>query len=215
MTTKNGLIYKNDRLYIPGYPDVKKLILEEFHQGPGGRHMGYKKTLAKVAKAYYWEKMPQSMQKFVQTCDICQRIKSSTQKPFGMLNPIPPPTNKFDTYSLDFIGPLPETKNKLNGILAIVDMFTKGVILEPIKFSDTAKDIAATFLRRVISRYGLPRKIISDRDPRFSGQFWNEIHRLLGTKVALSTAYHPQSDGQTERTNRTLETILRGQINGS
>src|SRR3954469_1618877 len=87
MTTKNSLIYKNDRLYIPGYPDVKKLILEEFHQGPGGGHMGYKKTLAKVAKAYYWEKMPQSVQKFIQTCDICQRIKSSTQKPFGMLNP--------------------------------------------------------------------------------------------------------------------------------
>ena len=159
--------------------------------------------------------MPQSVKKFVESCDICQRIKHSTQKPFGLLNPIPPPDNKFDTYTMDFIGPLPITKTGFDGILVIVDALTKAATLEPIKFTYSAEEIAKIFVRRIISRQGLPRKIISDRDPRFSGRFWKAIFKMLGTQIALSTAFHPQSDGQTERTNQTLETGLRAFINGS
>jgi hypothetical protein len=215
MTQRNGLFYKDNRLYIPGYPGIKKLIIEEIHQGMGGGHLGFKKTLEKVSRNYFWEHMANSIQHFVNSCDNCQRAKSSTQKPFGMLNPIPPPANKFDVYSLDFIGPLPKTEKGFDGILVIIDMFTKAATLEPITFTYGAIEIAEIFFKRIISRQGLPIKIISDRDPRFSGEFWKNLFQLIGTEVALSTAYHPQSDGQTERANRTLEEILRKQINAT
>ena len=97
MTTRNGLIYKNNRLYVPGYHDIRKTIIEEIHQGMGGGHLGFKKTLEKVARNYYWEKMAASIEKFVKSCDTCQRTKSSTQKPLGLLSPIPSPANKFNT----------------------------------------------------------------------------------------------------------------------
>ena len=214
MTYRNGLIYKGYQLYIPGYPDIRKTIIEEIHQGFGGGHLGHKKTLEKVHRNYYWEKMGKDVEAFIKSCEVCQRTKSSTQKPVGLLNPIPPPDNKFDTVSMDFIGPLPTTQNGYDGILVIVDTLTKAVTLEPIKFTFGAIQIAEIFFKRIISRQGLPIKIISDRDPRFSGEFWKTIFSLVGTEVALSTAYHPQSDGQTEWSNRTLEEILRGHVNG-
>ncbi len=204
MTLEDGLYYKIDsktgleHLYIPGYLDIKKQILEEIHQGPGGGHMGYKKTLEKVTKQFYWEKMPNSVKKFVNSCDTCQRIKHSTQKPYGLLNLIPPLEDKFNTYTMDFIGPLPPTRNGFNGILVIVDALTKAAMLEPIKFTYGAEEIAKVFVRRIISWQGLPHKIILDRDPRFSGYFWKAIFKMLGTQIALSMAFHPQSDGQTE-----------------
>ena len=159
--------------------------------------------------------MSDSIHHFVNSCDSCQRAKSSTQKPFGLLNPIPPPRNKFDVYSLDFIGPLPKSDKGFDGILVIIDMFTKAATLEPINFTYGAIEIAEIFFKRIISRQGLPIKIISDRDPRFSGEFWKNLFQLIGTEVALSTAYHPQSDGQTERANQTLEEILRKQVNAT
>ena len=142
--------------------------------------------------------MPQSVKKFVESCDTCQRIKHSMQKPYGLLNPIPPPEDKFDTYTMDFIGLLPPTKNGFDGTLIIIDALTKAATFEPIKFTYSVEDIAKIFIRRIISCQGLPRKIISDQDPRFSGQFWKAIFKMLGTQIALSTVFHPQSNGQTE-----------------
>ena len=141
MEEHNGLLYKNNRLYIPGYQDVKMTIIQENHDGIAG-HLGYKKTLAKVTKSYYWEKMAPDIKKFVDTCEACQRSKGSTQKQFGTLNPIAPPSDKFEAYSMDFIGPLPKSKKGNNGILVIVDMFTKAVCLEPIKMIYDAQIIA-------------------------------------------------------------------------
>ena len=165
MTQRNGLFFKGNRLYIPGYLDIKMLIIEEIHQGMGGGHLRFKKTLEKVSRNYFWEQMPNSIQQFISSCDICQRTKSSTQKPFGMLNLIPPPSNKFDVYSMDFIGPLPTMPKGHNGILVIIDMFTKAATLEPINFTFGAAKVAEIFFKRIISQQGLPIKIISDRDP--------------------------------------------------
>ena len=115
---------------------------------------------------------------------------------------------KFHTYSLDFIGPFQPTKRGYTGILVIVDMLTKGVTIAPIKMTDSAKEIAWVFYLKIITHFGCPQKIISDRDPRFTGKFWQELFHLIGTKLSFSTAYHPQSDGQTERANQTLETVI-------
>ena len=157
--------------------------------------------------------MPRDIKKYIQSCDLCQRNKTSTQKPFGLLNPIEPPLNKFQCYSMDFISPLPVTKNKDNAILVIVDTLTKAVALTPIKTTDGAPIIAKIFFHKIIHRFGMPHKIISDRDTHFTGTFWRCLLELTNTKLALSTAYHPQTDGQTEHTNRTLEQILRNSVN--
>src|SRR5215212_4702588 len=114
---------------------------------------------------------------------------------------------------MDFIGPLPETKDKNNAILVIVDTLTKAVSLIPIKTTDGAPEIARIFYRQIFSRFGVPQKIISDRDPRITGAFWRRLLELINTKLALSTAFHPQTDGQTERANRFLEQVLRNTIN--
>jgi hypothetical protein len=145
---------------------------------------------------------------YIKSCDTCQRTKSSTQSPYGLLQPIPPPTDKFQTYSMDFIGPLPQTPSGFNGILVIIDTFTKASKLTPINFDYSAEKVALVFFNTIIRNFGIPQKIISDRDPRFTGFFWKELFKLTGTSLGLSTAFHPQSDGQTERTNRTLEEVL-------
>src|SRR3954467_10010512 len=215
MTIRNGLIYKNHRLYVPGYEDIRKIIIEEIHQGMGGGHLGFKKTLEKVSRNYYWEKMAPSIERFIKSCDMCQRTKSSTLKPFGLLNPIPAPANKFDTRTMDFVMPLPVSEEGFDGLVVFTDPFTKAVTLEPIKTTYGAIEIAEIFFKRIVSREGLPIKIISDRDLRFTGEFWKNLFRLIRTEISLSTAYHPQSDGQTERTNRTLEEILRNHVNAT
>ena len=208
MQEENGLIYRKDRIYIPGYRKFKMLIIQENHDGTAG-HLGYKKTLEKVTRNLYWEKLAKDVKAFVKSCETCQRNKSSTQKPFGTLNPIMPAENKFETFSMDFIGLLPQTKrDDYNGILVIVDMFSKAVSLSPMNFNYDAKDIAQLVFTRIISRFGFPKKIISDRDPRFTGKFWKRLFELVGTKLSLSSAFHPQSDGMTERMNRTFETII-------
>jgi hypothetical protein len=212
LTYRNGLAYKGHKLFIPAYRDIKTRIINENHD-VNGAHFGYKKTLSSVQQSYYWKRLPQDVKLYVQSCDACQRNKPSTQKPYGLLQPIEPPLDKFQTYSMDFIGPLPRTPTKENGILVIVDTLTKAVSLEAIQMTYNAADIAKIFYKRIFTRFGIPTKIISDRDPRFTGAFWRRLLELTNTKLALSTAYHPQSDGQTERTNRTLEQILRANVN--
>jgi hypothetical protein len=212
LTEKDGLLYKGNRLFIPQDRDIKMKVIQENHDATGA-HFGYKKTLAGVNRSYYWKKLPQDVKQYVQSCDACQRNKPSNQKPFGLLNPIEPALDKFQHYSMDFIGPLPKSTNNNDGILVIVDMLTKAVSLEPIRMTFNAPAIAKIFYRRIFTRFGIPKKIVSDRDPRFTGAFWRRLLELTNTKLALSTAYHPQTDGQTERTNRTLEAILRANIN--
>ena len=151
MIEEDGLLYKDNRLYIPGYRDIKTLIIQENHDGTAG-HLGFKKTLEKVNQNYYWEKLTQDVKAFVTTCETCQRNKSSTQKPFGLLTPIMPAENKFEAYSMDFIGPLPPTKpDNYNGILVIIDMFSKAVTLTPLNFTYNAKDIAEIVFTQIIS----------------------------------------------------------------
>ena len=131
-------------------------------------------------------------------------MKTSTQKPYGEMKPISPPVEKFSTYTMDFIGPLPTTKNQFNSIMVIIDKLTKFTSITPIKMTFNAEDIARLFFEKIVSRFGVLQIIISDRDPRFTSKFWKSLWEYYQIKLALSTAYHPQMDGQTERANQTL-----------
>ncbi|KAL4578162.1 hypothetical protein LXL04_014281 [Taraxacum kok-saghyz] len=201
------LHYKGRLVVPPSSPWIPKLI-EEFHNSPTGGHSGYYRTYRRLASRLYWPGMTKTIQLFVRSCDICQRFKSSTLSPNGLLQPLPIPQQIWEDISLDFITGLP----KYHGyevVLVVVDRLSKYCHFVPLKHPYTARSLAEVFLKEIIRLHGIPKTVLSDRDPLFLSTFWKEIFSLQGSKLHFSSAYHPETDGQTEVVNRSLETYLR------
>lgn len=156
--------------------------------------------------------MGEDVKEFIKHCDECQRNKPTNKKKPGLIHPIPPPTRCFKRISMDLITDLPLTLSGFDSIVVFVCMFSKMVRFVPIIKAISASEVARVFVREVYCRFGLPETIISDRDPRFTGDFWQAFFIILGTRLNMSSAYHPESDGQTERMNRSLEEMLRAYI---
>jgi hypothetical protein len=146
---------------------------------------------------------------FIKTCELCQRNKPSNKKPQGLLQPLPIPERKWESISMDFVTHLPKTRRGNDSILVFVDHLTKTIRIEPVTIEITAVDTTHIFIQEIFKHYGMPTSIVSDRDPRFTSNFWKAFFKELGTSLKMSTAFHPQTDGQTERANRTIEGILR------
>ncbi|CAI7880334.1 unnamed protein product [Closterium sp. NIES-53] len=189
------------------------ILLEEFHDVPYAGHFGSNKTLAGLSKYYYWPRMAANVQQFVTSCDTCQRMKSTKQKKTGLLQPLPVPEKPWQVVSLDFITRLPSTSRGHDSILVVIDKFSKMGHFIPTNATATAEATARLFFDRIITIHGIPATLISDRDPKFTSKFWKELMGLLGTKLAMSSAYHPQTDGQTERLNQVVEQLLRTACN--
>lgn len=153
--------------------------------------------------------MHAEVDRFVTTCHSCQRNKTSNRAPAGKLQPLPIPGRRWECVSMDLITQLPCSKNGHTAIAVFVDKLSKMVHFQPCATDSGALAFANHMVTAVFRLHGIPKTIISDRDPRFVSKFWEEVCRLLGTKQALSSAYHPESDGQTERVNRVLEDVLR------
>src|SRR3954470_22402332 len=158
---------------------------------------------------FYWPRMNNDVRQYVKSCDSCQRIKASQQVPGGLLQPLPIPTRPWEQVSMDFIVQLPKTKAGFDAIVVFVDTFSKMTHFAPTKTTASAPDTARLFFDHIFRLHGLPKSIVSDRDAKFTSKFWKSLFQTLGTKLAMSTAFHPQTDGQTERANRTLEDMLR------
>ncbi|GJP58103.1 hypothetical protein CLOP_g20463 [Closterium sp. NIES-67] len=186
----NDIAYRkgSTKIWVPNYPPLRQLLLEEYHDVLYAGHFGSNKTLTGIAKHYYWPHMADDVQKFVTSCTTCQRMKSRKQKKAGLLQPLPVPEQPWQVVSLDFITGLPTTTSGHDAILV---------------------ETAQRFVRYIISQHGIPTTLISDRDPKFTSKFWKELMSLLGTKLAMSSAYHPQTDGQTECLNQIVEQLLR------
>jgi hypothetical protein len=157
--------------------------------------------------------MAQSVKRYVRSCDSCQRNKPSNQRPLGLLTPLRVPTDRWEQITMDFIVQLPRTNQGYDSIVVFVDRLSKRVHLAPTTTTASAVEIARIFFDVVFRHHGLPATIISDRDPKFTSRFWKTLFSLLGTRISLSTAFHPETDGQTERMNRTLEDMLRALVN--
>ena len=194
---------------IPNDPEIKRTILEEIHSVPYSGHLGYQKTLKQIQKTFYWTDLVLDVRDFVLGCPVCQQEKSVTKLPAGLLEPLALPEQKWADVSMDFIMGLPRSSNGNDGILTVVDRATKMVHLVPVKQTITASETAQVYWTNIGRLHGLPRSIVSDRDPRFVSKFWQGLWSLLGTKLRMSSAYHPQTDGQTEAMNRVVEMILR------
>lgn len=212
-----GLLYlvdnNNRRLCVPDIPQLKLRILQENHDTPNAGHFGFEKTYGTVARYYWWPNMAKYIKNFVSSCDYCQRVKSSNQPPVGLLLPIAIPQERWEVISMDFITGLPKTQVGNDMIMTIVDKLSKRAHFLPAHMIDDARDIANIFIKEVFRHHGLPKTIVSDRDSKFTSSFWKYLMERLGTQMAMSTANHPQTDGQTERMNRTLEDMLRCVVN--
>lgn len=209
LTLRGGLWWtQHGTVAVPGYDAYKEEILWEEHDSAAAGHMGITKTLHRVRTQWWWPTLAQDVKDYVAACDSCQRNKGMRLNR-GLLQSLQLPMRAWDSLSMDWITCLPVTGDGFDCILVIVDRLTKMVHLVPCRSTDTASDVARHFVHNVWRLHGLPREIVSDRDPKFTGAFWTEVCRLVGCKQSMSTAFHPQSDGQTERMNRTLEDVLR------
>jgi transposase InsO family protein/murein DD-endopeptidase MepM/ murein hydrolase activator NlpD len=211
-----GMLYQGNKLFVP--MAMQSEVIRRIHEAPAHGHQGITATIKRVRRHYNFPWMKEEVQKVIQDCDICCKSKTARHKPYGLLQPLPVPEGPWQSISLDFIVKLPPSKEPLTGvrydsILVIVDRFTKYAYFLPYKEASNADDLAYTFLRTIISNHGAPQEIISDRGTVFTSNFWQSLMKQLGTKSKLSTAFHPQTDGQTERLNQILEQYLRSYVN--
>ena len=183
--------------------------MREFHDVPYAGHLGYHKTLKNLQKTFYRHNLTLEVREFILSCPVCQQEKSQHRVPAGLLQPLKLPEQKWDDVSMDFIMGLPRSKSGNDGILTVVDRATKMVHLAPIRQTITAAETARLYWDKVGKLHGIPRSIVSDRDPRFTSKFWQEFWKILGSKLRMSSAYHPQTDGQSEAMNRVVEMVLR------
>ena len=203
----NSLIYYLDRIYVPG--PLRNPVLVEYHDIGIAGHFGVNKIFASLSKIYYWPGMFNDVKKFISSCDVCQRMKTSNTRPAGLLRPLEIPSERWENVSMDFIVQLPRTAAGFDAIFVVVDMLSKMAHFIPTHTMATAPGTARLFFDHIFRLHSMPRVIVSDRDSKFTSNFWSTLFNLMGTKLALSMAFHPQTDSQTERMNRTLEDMLR------
>ena len=206
---KHGLWYKGKTIAVPKYLRLRTWIMQEFHDTPWAGHMGLAKTLQNIKRVYWWKGMKQDVQEYIKHSDSCQRCKGGHDKVAGLLKPLPIPAKAWESISVDFITDLPMTLDGYDSVMVVVDRLTKMTHFVPTRKDATALDCAKLFRREIFRIHGCPKSIVSDRDPKFVSGLWTDFCKLIGATRAMSTAFHPQTDGQTERMNRFLEEILR------
>lgn len=205
---KHGILFNQDRLVVSASSPRIQQLIEEFHSTPQGGHFGFLRTNRRIAENLYWVGMKKHIQNFVKSCDTCQCQKYAALSHGGLLQPLDIPNCIWEDLSMDFITGLPKS-NRFEAILVAVDRLSKYVHFLPLKHPYTAKGVAELFAKEVVRLHGIPNSIVSDRDPLFVSHFWQELFKLQGTTLRMSSSYHPETDGQTEVINRCLETYLR------
>ena len=189
-------------------------VLQWIHESPyESAHAGPRRFLARLQELFYWPTMNKDAELYATTCDICQKIKTDHRAKMGALRPAHIPSRPFSTVSVDLITGLPASGEMgYTAILVIVDKLTKFAIIIPTHSTLTQEGFAELFVDRVVNVYGLPEVIISDRDRRWATVFWKSVVANYGSVMALSSAHHPQTDGQTEILNAMIEQMLRAYV---
>ncbi|WVZ63882.1 hypothetical protein U9M48_013476 [Paspalum notatum var. saurae] len=193
------------RLYIPPASPLRQEILAAIHEEG---HEGVQRTLHRLRRDFHFPNMKQVVQDFVRDCATCQRYKSEHLHPAGLLLPLPIPQGVWTDVALDFVEALPRIRGK-SVILTVVDRFSKYCHFIPLAHPYSAESVAQAFFAEIVRLHGVPQSMVSDRDPVFTLTFWRELMRLVGTKLHMTIAYHPQSDGQSEAANRVIIMYLR------
>ncbi|GJS90904.1 putative reverse transcriptase domain-containing protein [Tanacetum coccineum] len=205
----DGTLCLNGRSWLPCYGDLWTVIMHESYKSKYSIHPGSDKMYQDMKKLYWWPNMKADIATYVSKCLTCAKVKAEHQRPSGLLVQPKIPEWKWDNITMDFVTKLPKTSQGYDTIWVIVDRLTKSAIFTPIRETDPLDKLARLYLKEVVTRHGIPVSIICDRDPRFASNFWRSLQNALGTNLDMSTAYHPQTDGQSERTIQTLEDMLR------
>jgi hypothetical protein len=208
---RDGRLYYQDRLVVPDHDELKLKILQHVHDSPVGGHLGRFKTLDLIRREYYWPGIRESVKRYCNSCHTCSRAKVSRETYHGVLKPLPIPVRKWLDVSMDFITDLPESSG-CTAILVVVDRLSKMRHFIPCKDMD-APTVARLFVQHVFKLHGLPESIVSDRGTQFVSEFWRCLCQILKIDAKYSTAYHPETDGQTENANAFLEQYLRMFVN--
>jgi hypothetical protein len=162
-----------------------------------------------LKQKYWWYGLKRDVAAHVAMCDVCQRVKAEHQRPAGLLHPLKIPEWKWEEIGMDFIVGLPRTSAGYDSIWVIVDRLTKVAHFIPVKTTYSGAKLAELYMARIVCLHGVPKKIVSDRGSQFTSRYWKKLHKSLDTRLNFSSAYHPQTNGQTERTNQVLEDMLR------
>jgi len=194
---------------VPKDFEFRNQILYEAHTSRLSIHPGSNKMYQDLKQQFWWTRMKREIAKYVSECDICRRVKASHLKLAGTLQPLSIPEWKWEDISMDFIVGLPRTQKGYDSIWVIVDCLTKSAHFLPVKTIYRVKKYAELNVDRILCLNGVPKTIISDRGTQFVARFWEQLHACLGTHLIRSSAYHPQTDGQTERVNQIVEDMLR------
>ena len=205
----DGTRYFMNRIWVPKHGDLRNLIMNEAHKSRYSVHPGSDKMYQDIKRLYWWPNMKAEIAAYVSKCLTCARVKIEYQRPSGLLTQPELPQWKWERITMDFITKLPRTPNGSDSIWVIVDRLTKSAHFLPIKETDKMEKLTRIYIRDIVRLHGVPISIISDRDSRFTSNFWRSLQAAMGTRLDMSTAYHPQTDGQSERTIQTLEDMLR------
>jgi len=204
---EDGLMLKEGKVYVPKDEKLRAEVIRLYHDMPVGGHGGQWKTAELVTRNFWWPKVTRKIKRYVEGCNVCQRNKNRTQPPAGKLMPNSIPEKAWTHISADFITKLPLAQG-YDAILVVVDRLTKMAHFVPTTKRTSAEGLARLFRDNIWKLHGLPDSIISDRGPQFAAGIMKELNHMLGIETKLSTAFHPQTDGQTERMNQELEQYL-------
>lgn len=209
---EGGIVTWKGRIYVPKNKRLREEIIQRNHDGPIAGHPGQFKTQELITRDFWWPRLLADVRRYIAGCEVCQRTKSRRTQLAAPLHPNEVPTRPWDIVSVDMIGPLPESLG-YDAILNVVCMFSKQIISIPTNIELSALGWAKLYRDHVFCHHGLARKIVSDRGPQFLSKFIKDLYQLLGIQGNPSTAYHPQTDGQTERVNQEIEQYLRMFVN--
>ncbi|GKD39215.1 putative reverse transcriptase domain-containing protein [Tanacetum coccineum] len=205
----DGTLCLNNRSWIPRFGDLRALIMHESHKLKYSIHLGSDKMYQDLKKLCWWPNIKAEVATYVSKCLTCAKVKVEYQKSSSLLVQPDIPQWKWENITMDFVTKLPKTATDQDTIWVIVDRLTMSAHFLPMREDDTLEKLTRQYLKEVVSRHGVPVLIISDRHGRFTSHLWKSLNKALGTRLDMSTAYHPQTDGQSERTIQTLEDMLR------
>jgi len=203
----DGILRFRERVCVPNNRVLRKMLLDEGHKSRLSIHPGMTKMYKDLKASFWWTGMKTDVADYVASCLVCLKAKIEHQRPGGMLEPLDIPQWKWDSISMDFITHLPRSVRGHDSIWVIVDRLTKCAHFLPINQKMNMDRLADLYVREIVRLHGVSASIVSDRDPRFTSRFWQSLQNALGTQLRMSSAYHPQTDGQSERTIQSLEDL--------
>jgi hypothetical protein len=206
---EQGTVWFKGRLCVPETGDLRETILREAHDSAYSIHPGSTKMYQDLKQRYWWYGMKRDVAAHVALCDTCHRVKAEHQRPAGLLQLLKVPEWKWEDIRMDFIVGLSRIRDGYDSIWVIVDRLTKVAHFIPVKTTYTGAKLAEVYMSKIVCLHGVPKRIVSDRCTQLTSRFWGKLHESMDTKLNFSLAYHPQTDGQTERTNHILEDMLR------